>query len=121
MNKIIWAILAVLALAGVADAQTPVNPTQFAFDHVDFAQTDQYEVGYFSTATATAPVQTANFAKPAACNPCQGALPSRPTQFGNWWLGVRAVIGGASPVTSPWSNIVPFVRAPVAPVVRGVS
>jgi hypothetical protein len=108
-----------LLLPAVAGAQT-INPTNLDFDHPDFAQTDAYEVGYFSAVAAAAPVQTATLAKPASCAPCTGALPSRPTAFGNWWVAVRANAGGASPVTSEWSNRVPFVRAPVAPVVRGL-
>ena len=112
-------LLACLLAPGVVHAQT-VNPTAVDFDHVDFAQTDQYEIGYFSSATAAAPVQTATLAKPATCSPCTSALPARPSQFGNWWVGIRAAAGGASPVVSDWSNKAPFVRAPVAPAVRGL-
>lgn len=107
--------LVMLFCATVANAQTtvPVNPTQIAFEHLDFAGTDLYSVGYFSSETATSPVQEANFAKPASCAPCQGALPSRPSTFQRWYVGVRAIAGALS---SAWSApLVPFDRAPSAP------
>jgi hypothetical protein len=96
-----------------AGAQT-INPTVFDFDHEDFAQTDQYEVGYFSAVGAVAPVQTATLAKPATCAPCSGVLPSRPTAFGNWWVAVRANAGGASPVVSEWKEMVYDKERPAA-------
>lgn len=104
----------------LAHAQNPSNPTAVEFDHPDFAQTDQYELGYFTAPAAAVPVQTATIAKPATCAPCTVPLASRPTQFATWWVAVRGLAGGATPVTSPWSNLVPFDRRPVAPTVRAV-
>lgn len=106
-------ILVFVLFAVPAFAQAPVNPTTVAFDHADYAGIDAYVLGYFSSATATAPVQEAPLPKPAGCSPCSGALASRPTAFNLWFVGVRAVAGS---VTSPWSNLVPFVRSPVAPI-----
>lgn len=101
-----------LLLAAPASAQT-VNPTTVAFDHADYAGTDSYSIGYFSSATATAPVQEAAFPKPGSCSPCTGALPSRPSAFQVWYVGARAVAGT---LTSAWSApLVPFQRVPVAP------
>jgi len=108
-----FCVIAFVLLASSAFAQTPaVNPTMIDFDHVDFAGTDSYSVGYFSSATAINPVQEAPFVKPATCNPCSGLLPSRPTQFQTWYVGVRAIAGTT---TSAWSALVPFVRVPAVP------
>jgi hypothetical protein len=119
----IWKI-ALLSLAllystpAIAAAQTIVNPTRIAFDHEDYALTDSYVLGYFSSATAPAPVQEGALTKPTSCAPCVGPLVSRPTTFGTWYVGVRAVAGA---VTSEWSALIPFARAPLAPVIRSVS
>jgi hypothetical protein len=107
-----------LLIAAPGFAQTPVNPTRIAFDHEDFAITDSYVLGYFSSATSPAPVQEAALAKPASCSPCIGPLVSRPTQFGTWYVGVKAVAGTAM---SEWSVLIPFARLPLAPVIRSVS
>lgn len=106
--------LALLLVSAPVFAQAPVkNPNTVIFDHADFVNTDSYSVGYFTSATATTPVQEAPFNKPGSCAPCTGALPSRPTMFGNWWVAVRAIAGTT---TSDWSSpLVPFVRAPLAP------
>lgn len=102
-----------LLVATLASAQTVVNPLFVSFDHTDYATTDSYVVGYFSSATATTPVQEGALPKPVGCNPCQGALPSRPSAFQTWYVGVRAVAGTQ---TSVWSApLVPFERVPVAP------
>ena len=107
------AAIVIFGSAVRASAQTPIpNPTQITFDHLDFAQTSSYEVGYFASATATVPVQSGTLPKPASCSPCTGPLPSRPTAFQSWWAGVRAVAGTT---TSAWSALVPFVRVPLAP------
>lgn len=116
MRRLILSAVFVVAGVGLADAQV-VNPTQMEFDHADFAQTDSYMVGYFTSATATAPIQEAPFAKPSTCAPCAGVLPSRPTAFGAYWVAVRAVAGT---VSSLWSNREPFQRTPVAPSLRRV-
>lgn len=106
-------VLFVLSAAAASAQQPVVNPTNVAFDHNDFAGVDSYVLGYFSSATAAAPVQEAAVSKPANCSPCVvSMLPSRPTAFQNWWVGVRAVAGA---VSSPWSNLAPFVRSPAAP------
>ena len=110
----LWLIL--LASSPVF-AQNPVNPTSVTFDHADYAGTDSYVLGYFSSAAAAAPVQEANIPKPAAACPCSSVLVSRPSTFQVWFVGVRAVAGA---LTSPWSNLAPFVRSPVAPVVTAV-
>lgn len=116
--RITLLLLLLLCFASTAFAQTPANPTQVAFDHVDYTGTDSYVLGYFSGESTAAPVQEASLAKPSSCAPCTGTLESRPVAFGTWWVAVRAVAGETS---SPWSNRVPFLRVPVAPVVRGVS
>ena len=107
--------LGLLCLPRLVHAQNPVNPTQIEFDHADYATTDNYEVGYFTSATAAAPLQSGTLAKPTTCNPCSGTLPSRPTAFGSYWIAVRAIAGTFQ---SPWSNYVPFDRRPVAPTAR---
>lgn len=102
-------------LFGVSlSAQNPVvNPTTVIFDDPDFAQTQSYSIGYFSTATATTPVQEATMAKPSSCTPCAGPLPSRPANYQTWWVRVKSQTGTS--VTSAWSDPVPFVRAPATP------
>ena len=105
--------LVLLGLAACASAQIVQNPTTIQFTHADFATVDSYTVGYFSSASATAPVQTAVFPKPGTCAPCAGPLPSRPTAYQTWYVGVQAVAGT---VTSAWSApLVPFGSVPVAP------
>lgn len=109
---IVLACLVVCNGSFVLAQSVPVNPTALTFDHTDFAATDSYVVGYFSSATATTPVQEAPLPKPASCSPCSGSLPSRPSAFQAWWVAVRAVAGT---MTSGWSNYSPFMRVPVAP------
>lgn len=115
-------VLVVLLSASRASAQTPVNPTQATFDYdaTDFANIDGFEYGYFTSLTATTPVQvsavvpkTSGCAVNGAVQSCAEALASRPNTFGTWYLGVRAA---AAAVRSPWSALVPFDRVPVAPV-----
>lgn len=117
--ELLKAVLAVALVAapGVVWAQNPVNPGIATFDHVDFAATDAYEVGYFATAAAVDPVQQGTMPKPTSCNPCEGPLPSRPAQFQTWWVAVRAVAGSTR---SEWSNRVPFDRRLAVPTVRGL-
>ena len=117
MTRCAFFVVCALGLAAPAAAQPPVNPTSVTFDHADYAGTDSYMLGYFSSATAAAPVQEAALPKPTSCAPCTGTLVSRPTAFQSWWVAVRAVAGG---VSSAWSNRVPFDRGPVAPVITGV-
>src|SRR5262245_47990266 len=107
-------VVVVLLVAAPVVAQQPIaNPTRLEFQHTDFAQTDSYVVGYFTSDTAAAPLQESPFAKPASCSPCAGSLPSRPTAFGIYWVAVRAVAGT---VSSDWSVRIPFARVPVEPI-----
>jgi hypothetical protein len=113
-------LVLVLLTAAPVLAQTPVNPKTIAFDHdaEDYAITTGYELGYFSSDTAPAPVQVAAVAKPGTCSPCQTPLASRPSTLGNWWVAVRAVGQGG---TSAWSATrAPFVRALSAPAIRAL-
>lgn len=109
--------VAITLFAVTASAQSVINPTRIEFDHEDFGITDSYELGYYQQG-ASAPTQIVPLVKPGACSPCSGALVSRPTVLGNWFVGVRAVAGG---VRSDWSAFVPFARAPSAPVIRTLS
>ena len=112
MTKIIYILIFILTIAKSANAQV-ANPTTIIFDHSDFAITTSYSVGYFSSLTSTTPVQEATFNKPSTCNPCTGLLPSRPTAFQTWYVGVRAISGTS---TSAWSApLIPFVRVVETP------
>lgn len=113
MKKMIFVGLILLVSSRVS-AQIPVNPTIIEFESADHSIVTSYIVGYFSSATSTAPVQEAGFVKPGSCSPCSGALPSRPSAFQNWWVAVKAIAGSAS---SPYSTpLVPFVRQLEPPV-----
>lgn len=114
---IVWAMA-----SGHASGQV-TNPTAISFDHADYAGIDHYVVGYFSDASAAVPIQEGTLPKPTTCTPCGGPLPSRPTSFSTYYAAVRAVARAADGalVTSVWSNRVPFVRAPAAPVVLAVN
>lgn len=111
-----------LLAAVPASAQNPVNPTQVSFDYdpTDFTNIDGFELGYFSSANSTQPVQISSLvatsigcAVNGAVESCTEALVSRPNQFQTWFVGVRAA---ANTVRSPWSApLVPFDRAPSAP------
>lgn len=121
-NPLFIAVL-LLGLTSTAFAQSPtVNPLGLTFEHDEFAIAVSYSVGYFASDTATTPVQEAAFPKPASCPAnaqdgvptCSGPLPGRPVTFQTWYLRVRAIYSGG--VSGPWSaEIVPFVRAPLAP------
>ncbi len=104
--------IGLLLLGALMGAQAPTNPTTIEFAHAFYAVVDRYVLGYFASADAPAPVQEADFPKPASCAPCAGPLVSRPTAFQTWYVGVRAVAGTTSSV---WSDRVPFLRAPLAP------
>ena len=112
MRKVIL-VLGLILIASDVRAQVPVNPTTIQFDSPDHAVVTSYMVGYFSSATSILPVQEAVLVKPGTCNPCSGLLPSRPSAFQNWWVGVKAIAGSAS---SPYSVTVPFVRQLEPPV-----
>ena len=59
-----------LMLGAVSPAHAQVvNPTTVIFDHSDFAGTDSYSIGYFSSVSATVPVQEAPFPKPTNARP----------------------------------------------------
>jgi hypothetical protein len=103
---------------GSAAAQTPKNPTVADFDDANFDKVSGYELGYFTSAAAAAPLQTAAITKPATCAPCSTPIASRPTAFGNYWIAVRGVAGT---VVSEWSNRLPFENAPLAPTLRRVA
>lgn len=107
--------LGLLLFAAPLFAQNPVNPSAITFDHVDFAATADYSVGYFADAVAVTPVQFATLPKPATCAPCSGPLVSRPNTFQTWYVGVRANGTLAGPPFSAWSVRVPFDRSPLAP------
>jgi hypothetical protein len=112
MKKLIFTFLILFSTSNVI-AQIPVNPTTIQFDSPDHAIVTSYIVGYFSSAISTVPVQEATLIKPGTCSPCSGNLPSRPSAFQNWWVGVKAIAGTAS---SPYSVTVPFVRQLEPPV-----
>lgn len=115
--------LLLFLLIGTSASAQVVNPGNLSFDSADHALVDHYVVGYFTSATAAAPLQEGQLTKPGTCAPCQGALPSRPTAFGGYWAAVRAVARATdgTTVSSVWSNRVPFDRTPVAPVVLGLN
>lgn len=85
-------LILILLWVGTAFGQVP-NPTTITFNHSDFAITDHYVVGYFSTAGATLPSAEANFTKPTTCDPCSGPLPPVGLPYGTWYVAVRAVDG----------------------------
>jgi hypothetical protein len=103
-------ILFFLLLTTPLKAQV-VNLTTIEFDHVDWTLTDSYEIGYFSSLTATVPIQSGILAKPGTCNPCSGTLPSKPSAFQMWFVAVRAkqglhLVHGVTPMSllqSSWA------------------
>lgn len=117
--KAIIAAVSVFVFASSASAQTnPQNPKNWAFDQdpIDgYAQTVNYDFGWFSSATAIAPIQFVTVNKPGTCSPCaiQTPLPSTPLAFQTWWAGVRAT--GAGGAKSGWSNLVPFDKVLAVP------
>jgi len=110
-----WILVSAMLLvcAGMASAQTVVNPTRVEFaPSTDHATVTRYTLGLFIGGTD--PVQELDMAKPTpnASNVCAWTLTSYPVGV-TYTAKARAWAGT---ITSDWSNTTsPFYRTPAAP------
>jgi hypothetical protein len=113
---IVFVVFALLGVAAVAAAQTPIpNPTAIEFTpSLDHAQIDLYEVGWF-LAGATSPVSVTDIGKPTpnASNICRATINVMPLAFNSYTAKARAKAGTTYSEWSDPSDI--FLRQPGKP------
>ena len=108
------AVLLVLCFSTIASAQTLVNPTRVEWESADHAVVTRYDLGYYTSATASEPAVVVDAGKPATCAPCSVTLQGKPLLGGNLVVRVRAI--GPDGQMSAWSTPSnPFDSTLVAP------
>jgi len=110
-------VLACLALASWASAQTVTNPTKAEFTaSVDHASITLYEIAWFNGATQVGTTIDIGKPVPDANQVCLVTINTQPLAFAEYTAKVRAKVAGTPVIYSEWSDASnTFQRVPGKP------